>query len=375
MPKLALTFPTFRQAPAVVFGRGSLRSLAAADDGATVFLTSSAPSVTGYLSDVLARKDGGLHAGNTFTKPAGEPTEAAIGEAAQFIAKSAPRRIVAVGGGSVLDWARLSWAAAAGLIATPQAVDEPISAEIRFSLVPTTCGTGAEAADVAVYARHTGAKVAVVNRALMADQVILDSRFLDDLDVAQLAAFSCDALSHALEAQLSLIPGALPRASARNALDMILASFSQTAPDCDKDRLLEASFLAGVAAANCSVGIVHAFAHTIGADGVPHGIANAIGLRTGLLFNAATAQMTALLATRPEPELDDLLARLDAVIAPALRDVTGLPAVARLADGAYRADIATRMAKDVAIRSNPRRPNDAERLKFVDDVAKTLHLL
>lgn len=373
MAKLKLSYPEFRHAPAVVCGSGSLRSLADHVDESTVFLTSGSRPVLDLLGEALSRRDVSLTPANHVAKPDGEPTEAAIRLGAELLRGRPAGRIVAVGGGSVLDWARLAWAHAAGVLdLSTGVVDQALAAQSRphLCLVPTTCGTGAEAADVAVYQSAAGSKRAVVTRAFLADRVVLDGRFLESVAPRALAQFLCDALSHSLEAYLSIVPLRLAKETAAAALSAVVDAYPLPPSASRNDRLMEAGFLGGVAAANCSVGIVHAFAHAVGVDGMGHGLANGCALVTGLEFNATTPQMQTLLERLQLDGVDALVERIRPIVDQALESVATHPVAARLAsDAGYRREIATRMAADVAIRSNPRRASEEDLLAFVDTVA------
>src|SRR6056297_2995553 len=114
MAKLAISYPVFRHAPAVTFGRGSLRSVARDDRGDTVYLVSGSSAVREYVAAALDRESIRLHDDNCFVKPDGEPTVDSVRAAAAFLSGRPVHRLVAVGGGSVLDWARLAWAESAG---------------------------------------------------------------------------------------------------------------------------------------------------------------------------------------------------------------------------------------------------------------------
>ena len=377
MAKLKLTYPVFRHAASLTSGTGALRVLAdGLDPHRTLYISTSSTAVGDALAAAIGPAGGRLDAGNHFVKPPGEPGVAGIEAAAAFIGDRLTHTIVAVGGGSVLDLARLAWARSAGLLDLAgggQLVAGVPAERPRFWLVPTTCGTGAEAADVAVYERADGRKQAIVTPLFMADRVILDARLLHGLRPAQIAGFVCDVLSHAIEAYLSLVPSYLGRESAASALQIILANYPAAPTPSRLERLLEASFQGGVAAANCSVGIVHAAAHSLGVDGVSHGVANAAGLLDGLRFNAAVPQMANLLARIGLHNVDELAGKLAPVIADALGELTIESPVWRLADPGYRRTIAERMLDDTAIRSNPRRPaNDEEVLQYLADVHRTV---
>ncbi|MEO1036280.1 MAG: iron-containing alcohol dehydrogenase [Pseudomonadota bacterium] len=374
MAKLTFQHPVFRHAPAVTFGRGSLRSLARGHTTDTVYLTSASDSVRAYVSDTLARDSIELTEENWLTKPTGEPTADALRFGAAFLAAHSPRRVVAIGGGSVLDWARLVWAHASGALNLDSGKFDADAANSRvsFCLVPTTSGTGAEAADVVVYSADDGSKRSLVSPVFLADQVVLDGRFLDGMSPVVLAGFVSDALSHAVESYLSVVPGGLAKVSAVQALNLLSANFRESPTHSQQDRLMEGSFLGGIAAANCSVGIVHAFAHSVGQDKVPHGLANAVGLDRGIVFNAETRQMASLLEALNLPDADALRQRIGKVSNVALAAVNDYAALGRLNQSDYRTHIAERMAADVTIRSNPRRPDGDELERFVDDIAARL---
>lgn len=377
MAKLKISYPVFRHAPAVILGRGSLRSLQDLSDSDTTFLLSGDESVRRHVGDAVERAGGALSPENCLEKPAGEPTVTAIREAAAFLSGRPNGRLVAIGGGSVLDWARLSWAEARGVIDLGSGVlDQPSVGEQRpkFWLIPTTCGTGAEAADVVVYTRDDGTKASVVSPAFMAQLVVLDGGLLDTISAPEMAAFVCDALSHALESFLSVVPNALAKESALSALGLIFANFSPDPDRSQKDRLLEASFLAGVAAANCSVGIVHSFAHTIGAAGMSHGLANACALESGLAFNSQTPQMKGLLERLGLESVDSIIERIRPITEYALQNIEKHPLANRLREIDFRSEIAERMSEDITIRSNPRRPTAGERVEFVASVAARLSI-
>ncbi len=335
---------------------------------------SGEPNVQQALTAAFENQGVVLNPARILFKPAGEPTAGSIVEAAEWLAAEPFETLIAVGGGSVLDWARLALAASKGWLEPATGVMQPAlrsNDRPALVLVPTTCGSGAEAAAVAVYALD-GKKIAVVSDAFLADRVVLDAQFLATASPAALASWMSDTLSHAVEAFVSIVPNALAKQAAVGALNMVLQHHAATDLHCRHERLMEAGYLGGVAASNCSVGIVHAFAHTVAAYGMPHGMANALGLAAGISANAETSEMRDLLGRVHLPSAEMLRESIAPITSGALS--AGLPERVRAALGsdAEREAIATRMAGDVCLRTNPRRIDRGGLMAYLDDVARVV---
>ena len=225
-------------------------------------------------------------------KPAGEPTFDMIERGSKFLKTQDFVRIVAIGGGAVMDWCRLALASSEGIFSFDNGSVE-LSVSTRKTpelwLVPTTCATGAEAATVAVFTDRK--KVPVVSQHFLADRVILDGQFLEALESPLLANFLCDALSHAIEAYVSIVPCYLAKQAASGALWLILENVGKENDASRNDRLMEAAYLGGLAASHCSVGVVHAFAHTMASHGFSHARGNAMGLLAGISMNSDVPAM------------------------------------------------------------------------------------
>ncbi len=284
-----MTYPTYRQPGRVTYGSGSLRVLAeSADLAETVLFVSGSRAVQDTLSAYLEKNGVSLGSLSVIVKPEGEPSYEMVRTGAEFLADKRFRRVVGVGGGSVLDWCRLAWAESCGLLMSDgpsDAAESDDSHRPEFWLVPTTCGSGAEAAQVAVYT-NAGEKIPFRSEAFVADHVILDGQFLAHVESTVLAASLCDALSHAIESYVSLLPCHLAQEAAVSALCMILEHCDREPGTCRNERLMEAGYLGGLAASHCSVGVVHAFAHALASQGVAHGQGNALGLIAGIETNS-----------------------------------------------------------------------------------------
>ena len=373
--KRRLAYPSYRQPSHVTFGTGSVRVLADPQmlDRA-VLLVSGAAGVRDTLSAAFAKQGVPWSSLRTLTKPQGEPTGDSISAGAVWLSANEHDAVIAVGGGSVLDWARLAVAASRGWLDLDSGrlrASTPRLEPSEIVLVPTTCGSGAEAAGVAVYALNDR-KVPVVSDAFLADRVILDAQFLSTAQPVALASWLCDALSHSIEAFVSIVPNGLAKQAALSALATILQHHSAHDAHCRNERLMEAGYLGGVAASNCSVGVTHAFAHSIAYYGVPHGVGNALGLAAGIATNAETSEMHALLERARFKSTDALTAAMDPIISTALADSRAKRARAALDASADREDVVKRMLSDVCLRTNPRRLDREGVLAFLEHVDRLL---
>ena len=375
MGRLKRAFPSYKQPSVVTFGTGSIKALLECEDHAeTAFFLSGQVQVRQIVASSLHKYGQILDAGQIMTKPAGEPTYAMVQAGAAFLRRHPWQRIVGVGGGSVLDWCRLAWAASQDMLSLDDgkiSVQETTAGRPEFWLVPTTCGTGAEAANVAVFSAN-GRKLPVVSPTFIADRVILDGQFLRLISPSSLACALCDALSHAVEAFVSIVPCSLAKESAFAALRLILEHYANASDASHAQTLMEAGYLGGVAAANCSVGAIHAFAHTIAAYGVPHGYANALGLIAGLSANRDTAAMQTLLQRCGVHTVDALIDWLKPIVRLALSHAIDADPRWLLQDPRTRQAISDRMALDVCMRSNPKMLDEEARRVFLDCVLETV---
>lgn len=206
--------------------------------------------------------------------------------------------IVAIGGGSVLDAAKVI-----GLAAVNQRDPRSLAGYFRaFSgppplyVAPTTAGTGSEVTVAAVISDpEAGAKLIVADTRLVPRIAALDPLLTQGLPPAITAATGLDALTHAVEAWLSGWRTAESDQLARVAARLILRFLPRAWADGDdliaREQMALAATWAGMAFTRANVGNVHAIAHQLGARyHVPHGLANAIMLPHVLRFSQAKAQ-------------------------------------------------------------------------------------
>ena len=206
--------------------------------------------------------------------------------------------LIAVGGGSCIDTAK-----GVQIVITEdsddlmkfQGTDRITKKTKPFVVIPTTAGTGSEVTAAAVIKNaDEGIKMPFMSDKLYPDITLIDPAMTMTMPPKITATTGMDALTHAVEAYISLQKNPISDAFATGAIQIIFEYLI----DCvkqgsdEKKRLAMANgaMLAGISFSNSMVGIVHALAHaTGGVCGVPHGLANAIYLPWGLEFNMSLA--------------------------------------------------------------------------------------
>lgn len=200
--------------------------------------------------------------------------------------------IVAVGGGSVMDAAKLASVLPPELTVR-ELIDTPAKAQKRVFtiMIPTTAGTGAEATPNSIVALpEKQLKVGIVNSAMIADAVLLDGTMIRDLPLPIAASTGIDALCHAIECYTSKKATPFSDLYALQALRLIFRSLMPACTDRAasgaKDEMLLAAFYAGVAITCSGTTAVHALSYPLGGRyHIPHGVANAMLLAPVMRFN------------------------------------------------------------------------------------------
>ena len=224
--------------------------------------------------------------------------------------------IVAVGGGSVMDVAKLACLDMGEGRGVRDLLEAPQAAVKRCPtvMIPTTAGTGSEATPnsiVSVPERQV--KVGIVNEQMLPDFVILDGAMIRNLPAPVAAATGIDALCHAVECYTSLKANPFSDLFALEAIRLILPSLEKSCFDpaamAEKNNMLLAAFYGGAAIAASGTTAVHALSYPLGGRyHIPHGIANATLLLPVMRFNreACRTQLAeicrAILPCPPEGE-------------------------------------------------------------------------
>lgn len=263
----------------------------------------------GYTKHVTDRLDemGIVH--TTFWDVSPDPTLACAKEGAEAMKSFVPDVIIAIGGGSAMDAAKIMWV----LYEHPEAdfIDMAMRfMDIRkrvytfpkmgekayFIAIPTTSGTGSEVTPFAVITDEaTGVKYPLADYELLPDMAIVDADLMMDQPKSLTSASGIDALTHAIEAYVSMMATDYTDGLALKAIKMIFEylprAYEHGAADPKaREKMADASTIAGMAFANAFLGICHSMAHKLGAfHHLPHGVANALLITEVIRYNAAEA--------------------------------------------------------------------------------------
>lgn len=212
--------------------------------------------------------------------------------------------IMAVGGGSVMDTAKLASILMTDAYGVKELLDAPGRAKkcVKTLMIPTTAGTGSEATPNAIVAvPEKQLKVGIVNTNMIADYVILDAEMIKKLPRKIAAATGVDALAHAIECFTSNKANPFSDMYAMQALDMILNNIERACDDPEamdaKNQMQIASFYAGVAITASGTTAVHALSYPLGGKyHIAHGVSNAILLAPVMRFNEPACRSLLALA-------------------------------------------------------------------------------
>ncbi len=302
----------FRTPPKVYLKKGclpvALQELKAVMDKKKVFIvTDQFLFQNGYTKPVTNSLDELGIAHTTFFNVEPDPTLASAREGAAAMTAFQPDCIIALGGGSAMDAAKIMWV----LYEHPQAnfLDMAMRfSDIRkrtytfprmgekanFIAIPTTAGTGSEVTPFAVITdEETGVKYPLADYELMPSMAIVDADLMMDAPKGLTAASGIDAVTHALEAIASMLATDYTDGLALQSLKTIFEYLPQAYENGQTDaiareKMANAATMAGMAFANAFLGVCHSMAHKLGAfHHLPHGVANALMIGEVIRFNAA----------------------------------------------------------------------------------------
>ncbi|MDE6781023.1 MAG: bifunctional acetaldehyde-CoA/alcohol dehydrogenase [Ruminococcus sp.] len=235
-----------------------------------------------------------------------DPTLECAENGAQQMTTFSPDVIIAVGGGSAMDAAKIMWV----LYEHPDAdfmdmamrfmdirkrvyTFPEMGSKAYFVAIPTSAGTGSEVTPFAVITDgKTGVKYPLADYELMPDMAIIDIDFHMTAPKSLTAASGIDAVTHAVEAYASMMATDFTDGMALKALKIIFEylpkAYNDGSDSVAREKMASAATMAGMAFANAFLGVCHSMAHKLGAFcHLPHGIANALLIEEVMRFNAS----------------------------------------------------------------------------------------
>lgn len=245
----------------------------------------------------------------TFFQVAPDPTLACAKLGASQMADFKPDTIIAIGGGSPMDAAKIMWV----LYEHPEidfrdmALDfmdirkrvykfPHMGSKAMLVAIPTTAGTGSEVTPFAIITdQDDGTKYPVTDYELLPDMAIIDSDLMLNIPRGLTKASGIDALVHSIEAIASIMSSPYTDAMANEAIKLIFKylprAYKNGASDPEaREGMANAATIAGISFANAFLGICHSMGHKLGSyHHIPHGIAVSLVLENVMKFNACEA--------------------------------------------------------------------------------------
>ena len=249
---------------------------------------------SGAISAVTGRLEGAGIPSTIFAEVVPDPPIETVAAGVKSMMSVPVDTMIAIGGGSALDTAKLIREFASNLSSS--------SARPRLVAIPTTSGTGSEVTSFAIVtdtAAHS--KVTLVDDSLLPEDAVLDVDLVKTVPPALVADTGLDVLTHAMEALVSPQHNDFTDALAQKAIELVGSYLLRSYADANdlraRAKMHSASTLAGMAFNAASLGLNHGIAHTLGGHfHIPHGRANALALPAVIAFNAGLGA----LSERPE---------------------------------------------------------------------------
>ena len=263
----------------------------------------------GYTKPITDKLDEMGIAHTTFFDVQPDPTLKNAKSGAEQMAAFKPDTIIALGGGSAMDAAKIMWV----LYEHPEAdfmdmamrfIDirkrvytfPKMGEKAYFIAVPTSAGTGSEVTPFAVITdEQTGVKYPLADYELLPNMAIIDTDFHMSAPKGLTAASGIDAVTHAVEAYAAMLAtdytDGLALQALKNIFKYLPRAYENGQTDVEaREKMANAATMAGMAFANAFLGVCHSMAHKLGAfHHLPHGVANALMIEEVLRFNASEA--------------------------------------------------------------------------------------
>ncbi|MCL2228962.1 MAG: bifunctional acetaldehyde-CoA/alcohol dehydrogenase, partial [Firmicutes bacterium] len=242
---------------------------------------------------------------HTFFNVKPDPTLSTAHEGAKIMREFEPDCIIALGGGSPIDAAKIMWV----LYEHPKAdfldlamrfMDirkrvcgfPKMGGKANFIAIPTTAGTGSEVTPFAVITDDkTGIKYPLADYEILPNMAIVDIDLMMDMPKGLTAASGIDALVHSLEAYASMLASdytdGMALTAIKNVFKYLPIAYADGKNAEAREKMADAATIAGMSFANAFLGICHSMAHKLGAFfDLPHGVANALLIKEVIKYNA-----------------------------------------------------------------------------------------
>lgn len=304
----------FKLPPKVYFEENSVMYLTEMDNVERVMIVCDPGMVnigyTDIVEQVLRRRENQPQI-KVFNEVEPNPSTHTVYKGLEMFINFQPDTIIALGGGSAMDAAKAIWMffehPETSFFGAKQKfldirkrtykITKPKNA--KFICIPTTSGTGSEVTPFAVITdSETHVKYPLADYALTPDIAIVDPQFVLSVPKDVTADTGMDVLTHAIESYVSVMASDYTRGLSLQAIKLTFDYLKSSVQENDKhsrEKMHNASTMAGMAFANAFLGISHSIAHKIGGEyGIPHGRTNAILLPHVICYNAKDPQKHAL---------------------------------------------------------------------------------
>lgn len=304
----------FKLPPKVYFEENSVMYLTEMDNVERVMIVCDPGMVnigyTDIVEQVLRRRENQPQL-KVFNEVEPNPSTHTVYKGLEMFINFQPDTIIALGGGSAMDAAKAIWMffehPETSFFGAKQKfldirkrtykITKPKNA--KFICIPTTSGTGSEVTPFAVITdSETHVKYPLADYALTPDIAIVDPQFVLSVPKDVAADTGMDVLTHAIESYVSVMASDYTRGLSLQAIKLTFDYLKSSVQENDKhsrEKMHNASTMAGMAFANAFLGISHSIAHKIGGEyGIPHGRTNAILLPHVIRYNAKDPQKHAL---------------------------------------------------------------------------------
>lgn len=304
----------FKLPPKVYFEENSVMYLTEMDNVERVMIVCDPGMVnigyTDIVEQVLRRRENQPQI-KVFNEVEPNPSTHTVYKGLEMFVNFQPDTIIALGGGSAMDAAKAIWMffehPETSFFGAKQKfldirkrtykITKPKNA--KFICIPTTSGTGSEVTPFAVITdSETHVKYPLADYALTPDIAIVDPQFVLSVPKDVAADTGMDVLTHAIESYVSVMASDYTRGLSLQAIKLTFDYLKSSVQENDKhsrEKMHNASTMAGMAFANAFLGISHSIAHKIGGEyGIPHGRTNAILLPHVIHYNAKDPQKHAL---------------------------------------------------------------------------------